>query len=548
MAREIKEALALAGVSRQPIKLPSGEMTTEYQVWKLVFGYSEKKKQRRRRNEIVALPPITRDELVKDRFGVVLHQKLTEVAPNRLFAADYYVLQYHLPDAPFLINVTIDDASAVLRAYDNFEKVPAKAFDRLAGQDRFRLVPRKTSDPVFDMAPKNLVDGQLVGTATMVNWLAAQYVNSRLDIKTFDKIMGMRPIDMKREVYAYIPRDEQPDHEYLLAPKKVKRIAPEVQYKSGMISLQEYADIKNPERKNEREKASLEYPLPERTYICCICHEDKAQIKCMECPNRVCKECMQTTFLDYPEEQTFLLLHHMYCLRFGRPSRAFFGTKLRNSARAMAMVKGRKTLTNFGNPDLEAEQGRPKTPESDEKKHKHKHRHGHKHHGHHRHKTEVVSGNPKQHDIDHRVLVGQKSPPSIASGSFNQEGSTKSLGKQRSSKTLKSSESTPGSQGSFPAIAATSSGSSLFSSFHSGRSEASAPANKGKIVSFASGKNKEELMGEADRQDEVGEMKEAKDMPPSKTKSSRRGILSMLSSKKMTKGNTTKNLMQSSPF
>ena len=32
MAKEAKEALAAIGVSRQPIKLPSGEMTTEYQV------------------------------------------------------------------------------------------------------------------------------------------------------------------------------------------------------------------------------------------------------------------------------------------------------------------------------------------------------------------------------------------------------------------------------------------------------------------------------------------------------------------------------------
>mmetsp|Transcript_60727 Transcript_60727/g.166770 ORF Transcript_60727/g.166770 Transcript_60727/m.166770 type:complete len:542 (-) Transcript_60727:240-1865(-) len=541
MDQAISQVGSALGVVRDPIKLPSGEFTTEYQEWKLVFGHSERKGRRRRKKEIVTMPPITREELVKDRFGVVLHQRLSEVAPNRLFDADYYVLQYHLPDAPFLINVRIDDASAVLRAYDAFERVPAKAFNKLAEFDRFKLVPRKVGDPPFNMAPKNLVDGQLNGTATMVNWLAAQYVNNRLDIKSFDKIMGMRPIDMKREVYAYIPRDEQPTHEYLLAAKKVKRIAPEVQYKSGMITLQEFADMKNPERKAERDKDKITYPLPERTYVCCICHVDRAQIKCMECPNRVCKECMQTTFLDYPEEQTFLLLHHMYCLRFGRPSRAFFGTKLRTSARAMAMIKGgRKAKSKFS---VEDEDRSASALHAAHAKRNHKHKHGHGlGHKHHRHQTEVVQATPKLHDGDHRVLIAkskskkslekQKSAKSIASSSSNASGSGES--KEEGG----GGDGGSGSSVGFPSLM-NSSGSGLFS-IASGKSKA-------ELLESAEGND---LFLDSDGDGDGGSSAVTLKKQPSK------GIFSMMSSKSTKKmlrlpsrkETSTAKMMMSSPI
>ena len=79
----------------------------------------------------------------------------------------------------------------------------------MAIDDRFKLVPKQDGDPVFNMAPKNLVDGQLTGTATMVNWLAAQYVNNRLDIKTFDKVQDMYEITLRLST---TPRHAAPRH------------------------------------------------------------------------------------------------------------------------------------------------------------------------------------------------------------------------------------------------------------------------------------------------------------------------------------------------
>ena len=50
MDKEI--AAALGG--RKPIKLPSGEMTTEYQEWKVVFGDAEKKGRRMEEATVMA--------------------------------------------------------------------------------------------------------------------------------------------------------------------------------------------------------------------------------------------------------------------------------------------------------------------------------------------------------------------------------------------------------------------------------------------------------------------------------------------------------------
>ena len=334
----------MAFSSKEPILMPNGKPTYDYQNWVVVIP---KPGEKRRQRKLIYVPPITWQELVEDRFGTVLHSKLDGLGEKqlggRLFEASHYYLQYKLPDSPFTVNVRIDNPKEVKRAYREFELIPAKQLADLAKHDMCKIVPRDPKAPPFNTEPKRLVKGKLVNTTAMTNWLAAQYLNGRVDTKVFDKCMEMRPVDLRKEVFAHIPAYEQPDHAYLDRPRKEKKIPPEELYRMGQMTLAEYADYKAPHRKEEREKRKLSYPRPERTYECIICHVDRAQIKCMECDNRACSECVKAHFIDVPDKEAFLLLHHMYCLRFGRPSRAF--QRARAPRKLVPISVGKSTLS-----------------------------------------------------------------------------------------------------------------------------------------------------------------------------------------------------------
>ena len=85
------------------------------------------------------------------------------------------------------------------------------------------------------------------------------------------------------------------------------------------ITLTEYNDMKDPDRRERRLAAEATYPLPEPLYTCVICGKDEcAQIPCMECNNRACRACMLEKFhgdIDRP----YVLMHHIYCLKLGEP-------------------------------------------------------------------------------------------------------------------------------------------------------------------------------------------------------------------------------------
>ena len=113
------------------------------------------------------------------------------------------------------------------------------------------------------------------------------------------------------------------------APKRKKKLSAEDAYRLDKIDLEEYIDMKFPERVVQREKREKDYPLPEIPHVCIICGKCKAHIQCMECENRACEDCIREHYWpdetrDVYDTQTFLLVHHTYCLKNGVPSKAFF--------------------------------------------------------------------------------------------------------------------------------------------------------------------------------------------------------------------------------
>lgn len=319
------------GPKIRTVELPDGTTTEDFQDWAITFGY---KNARRAKNQ-TKVKGVCRDALEADRSGTYLYEKLVEAAEKKhkknLFDASYYWLQYQMPDAPFVVNVEIDDPDQVLRAYKEFDELEKQP--ELKRKLVRRLIPRsllKTygDAPVFDERPAKKVRTGLRTRPLMTQFLVQQFLagSKNMEIEKFDQLMEAKLIDFKVEVYASLPKSEKPDHQYLIADSKVKKkkakATLEEKYLAGEIDLQQYSDEKFPERAAKRQARLAVYPLPERQYTCVICGKpDCAPIKCMECENRACKACVVQNFGTSAEasERCFILLHHTYCLKFGRP-------------------------------------------------------------------------------------------------------------------------------------------------------------------------------------------------------------------------------------
>ena len=62
----------------------------------------------------------------------------------------------------------------------------------------------------------------------------------------------------------------------------------EKSYLDDEITLEEFDNLKFPERKKRRDMEALTYPRPYETATCVVCgEEDKATISCQNCSNMV---------------------------------------------------------------------------------------------------------------------------------------------------------------------------------------------------------------------------------------------------------------------
>ncbi|KAH8093324.1 hypothetical protein JL720_4447 [Aureococcus anophagefferens] len=85
------------GSKIQTATLPDGNTTTDFQNWRVSFGAA---KPKRKRTKVVM--GLTKEAIEADRTGGYLHERLLEVvAPQNLFGADYYFIEYRMPEAPF---------------------------------------------------------------------------------------------------------------------------------------------------------------------------------------------------------------------------------------------------------------------------------------------------------------------------------------------------------------------------------------------------------------------------------------------------------------
>ncbi len=126
------------------------------------------------------------------------------------------------------------------------------------------------------------------------------YVEGRLDIAELGRVLACNYDVWCLTLYNLLPPDEQQFHRYLnkVTIKVDSKASIEKQYVQERISLQTFEDLKFPDRKKKKVAESLTYPRPYEISKCVICKCNNAIIKCQNCNNMVCPECVRRVFLD----------------------------------------------------------------------------------------------------------------------------------------------------------------------------------------------------------------------------------------------------------
>jgi hypothetical protein len=156
--------------------------------------------------------------------------------------------------------------------------------------------------------------------ASVLRKLCEKYLLGVIAVSDLHGILEAGLDTWKMALYNILDAEEQQFHRYLLKPPpKLIKKSLERQYLDEEISLQQYDDAKHPIRKAKKDEEALTYPRPYSTGPCIVCrNEVTGLIKCIDCTNLVCIDCIQRVFLETEtSEGSFLLLHRKYCIQFG---------------------------------------------------------------------------------------------------------------------------------------------------------------------------------------------------------------------------------------
>ena len=233
-----------------------------------------------------------------------------------------YALKWQPPDSAHRLVVPLNDPQIQENTLIRIHNMKNKAASR---KIIFFFGPVNPSMPLFapTIHPASLWD---FSTRDLVlKKLCDSYLEGKIEANDFENILINGYDIWKLSVYNLLKDDEQVYHEYL-HEKKGKEITMgdyEKKYYDDEITLQEFADFKYPERKKMREIEQQSYPRPYETGTCIICQGKNGHglIKCVNCINLVCVNCIHTYFLDEnspDHEGSFLLMHRRFCLKLGK--------------------------------------------------------------------------------------------------------------------------------------------------------------------------------------------------------------------------------------
>ncbi len=287
------------------------ELNEMRQDWNFVFGDEVPDKMK----EVYTIKDVTPRAVWMEDFYIF--NQIVAANPDELFHdQSEYALKWIPPGCNFKVMIPFDNPIMMESAIISVNRVlPNKRMGLL-----FHFAPKNSNQTMFRQSvhPASLVSYH--HRPEVLNKLCSQFLEDRMGVEEFRQTIGSHYEVWKRAMYNMLPEDEQVYHTYLTeTPEEIGGPARnyENEYLNGFISLQEYHDLKYPDRKKRREAEEKTYPLPYGEGHCIICGNDQTGIiKCNTCDNHVCVSCVAEKFHNEATKTgSYLLIHRLFCLR-----------------------------------------------------------------------------------------------------------------------------------------------------------------------------------------------------------------------------------------
>ncbi len=282
------------------------------QDWEFVFG-SDVPKQKKDVLQIHDMTP--RDVWMEELY---LFKQIVATRPDELFhPPSEYALKWSPPGSSMTLLVPFDNPAMQEAVIIKLSMYPPPVRKLVL----FHFGPRDPNQTMFREAvhPASLVSYH--HRNEVLKKLCDQFLENRMDIEEFKNTIGSTYDVWKRAMYNMLPEDEQVFHTYLTAMPEEDEVPTQNvidnEYLEGRITLQEYEDLKFPERKKKKDMEKKVYPEPHITSECIICHNpDTGCVQCNVCDNRLCIDCVKEKFhAEETKEGSYLLIHRRFCLR-----------------------------------------------------------------------------------------------------------------------------------------------------------------------------------------------------------------------------------------
>ena len=282
------------------------------QTWCIVFG-DEKPKFRK---DIFQINHVTtRNVWMEELF---FYNKLVLMKPNETFhKPSKYTLKFQPPRSPFRLLIPLDDP----QIQENMIILMSKWSEEMQAKILFYFSPTDPTESLFARKVNPITVASYRTKNEVLKKICESFVDGKISLDDLTQTLNCDYEIWRRTLYNLLTDEEQLYHAYLLDKNEpdisLERMAEK--YQNDVISLAEYEDFKFPERAQLRDIEALEYPRPYEMKNCIICHSVKtATIKCQNCPNMVCKSCIESKFLnENGKVGSFLYLHRLFCMKRG---------------------------------------------------------------------------------------------------------------------------------------------------------------------------------------------------------------------------------------
>lgn len=315
------------------------------QSWRVAVGKTLPKQLK----ETIIVPNMTRRNVWME--DLYIFNNIKAKYPDEIFhSIDKYILKWQPPGSNFQVMIPLDDPSLQENAILVLSKLKKKDQDKIV----FLFT---TLDPHLPMFAEKVHPASLVSYRTKIEVLkklSDLFLEGKITVQEVEQVFSCDLDVWRVTLYNLLPEDEQVYHTYLMEKLKPVDEKPlHRKYLDEDITMKEYESLKFPDRTKRRYIESLTYPLPVEGQMCIICGKDKVGVvRCHTCENMVCKACILDVFHGKVRKESFLLMHHKYCMKLGElpeikleavPDDAFL-REFRNSSRTSVIQRFKPKL------------------------------------------------------------------------------------------------------------------------------------------------------------------------------------------------------------